>query len=386
MAKILFTGARSFIALHLARLFKSAGHQVCIADSQKLTITRFSNAVDSWHFYPSPRLSPEKFIDALIDIIEKNHIEIMIPLFEELIYISQYKSQFPTNCRVLCADFDLILSLHNKYMLQELLKDKGFAFARSTLIQNEEALKNTTVPYKAILKLSYTRAAQNLHFLEAHAPLPTLPLHSHNPWVLQEKIEGTKYNTFSVCQEGKLLAHACYPIGFTIDGHSCLEFIAIQQKRVQEWVKNFAERTKFTGQIGFDFIECASTNKLYVIDANPRATAGVHLFSNRTEIVNAYLNQTKELIIPEKDARAQIATGMLMYGLANAYRRGRVNNFLKTFFNTPDVVFDKKDLKPFLMTPVLVSYYLKQSVFNGCKISEVFTEDLEWNGDLLPSE
>lgn len=49
------------------------------------------------------------------------------------------------------------------------------------------------------------------------------------------------------------------------------------------------ETENLSGMFGFDFIEEAN-GTTYVIECNPRATSGIHLFGNKApEVTNAFL-------------------------------------------------------------------------------------------------
>ena len=70
-------------------------------------------------------------------------------------------------------------------------------------------------------------------------------------------MEGKRYCTYSVCRDGKVNAHATYPVSYAIGGSSCLSFSSIEHQPILDWITEFVAAQRFTGQAGFDFIEGA---------------------------------------------------------------------------------------------------------------------------------
>ena len=76
---ILLTGGRAPVTLELARLFSGAGHRVFVADSLPHHLCSYSRSVFKNFLVPPPRFDPTGFIDALVDIIETEKIDLLIP-------------------------------------------------------------------------------------------------------------------------------------------------------------------------------------------------------------------------------------------------------------------------------------------------------------------
>ena len=94
---ILITAGRSWVTLDLARQLEQAGHKIYIADTSSSHVCRFSNATEKCFVVPSPRFEPAKFIDTLVDIVEKNKIDFLLPICEEIFYISKSLDRFPAH-------------------------------------------------------------------------------------------------------------------------------------------------------------------------------------------------------------------------------------------------------------------------------------------------
>jgi hypothetical protein len=308
--------------------------------------------------------------------VKENKIDVLIPMWEEILYISKFQDQFPKECKIFASPFDLIHTLHNKYLFIQKQKELGFITPKTTLITSQDDILRLPPDKNYILKLCYSRASQNMYRLGPTRPVPNLNHDKTNPWIAQEWLTGKKYCSYSVAQNGKLKAHTLYPVNFAIDDSSCLTFVAIEHEKILRWIETFIKKTNFTGQVGFDFIE-DDTGTVFAIECNPRGTSGIHLFQTKNRIDRAFLTDEEILITPEIGYTKQIFTGMVMYGW-----KGKGScQFLSKLVKTPDVVFDREDLAPFFLQPLLLFNYLKWCVKYKAPLPEAFTYDLNWNGD-----
>lgn len=381
--KILITFGRSFLSLELARLLHAAGHRIFIADSMIYHVCRFSNAVEKNFIVPSPRFHPNDYINSLADIIKKEKIDLLIPIFEEITLLAFAKNRFPSFCEVFSPSFELYHELHSKWLFQCKLEELGISHPKTFLIQHPKDLEKLDFKKPYALKPCYSRASQDVKKVHPESALPSITIEKYNPWVAQEWIEGKRFCTYTVCKEGSVTAHAVYPVSYAIGGNSCIIFEAIEHPSILLWIKHFVEKIKFTGQIAFDFIE-AEDGVLYAIECNPRATSGVLLFSNEDRLDHAFLADTPLPISPRPGTRKQIATGMLLYGWRKAaLPNNRWRTFLKDLFNTKDVILRPSDIKPFLFEPLIFANIWLNSQKYGMPIPASFTYDHDWNGEAI---
>ncbi len=379
---ILLTGARATISLELSRHFKAEGHKVYASDCNWFHICRFSNSIEKSFKTPSPRFQTLEFIQSLVNIVELYDIDLLIATCEEIMFISDYLDHFPKSCTVFCPTFDVIHQLHSKWLFCKKLEQLGFDCPKTELIEAPGDVNKIRIPTPYVLKATYSRACQNLAFVPPDAKPPSIPVSATNPWVAQEWIDGTKYCTYSIAIDGKLMAHTTYPVAFTVDGSSCITFEALEHRRIKDWVAKFLEKTKYTGQIAFDFIE-KKNGKLYAIECNPRATHGLHLFSLKHNLARAFLNQSPHTVEPLPGTRKQLAIGMAAFGWRHINKRPGLQPFRKEFFKIQDVVFARSDPVPFFAMSFLFPMYWYKSKKHGIKLAEAFTYDMEWNGDQI---
>ncbi|MGK5595458.1 MAG: ATP-grasp domain-containing protein [Parachlamydiaceae bacterium] len=380
LRNILLTAARSPVTLELARLLHSAGHRVFVADTTKLNTSRFSNSVEKTFLIPSPRFFPDEFLSSLIKITKEEGIHLVIPIYEEILLLARNSHLFPKSCSVFTSSFDLLLELHNKWLFQKKLESFGIEIPKTFLIEKQEDLKKIDFSHDYALKACYSRASLSLKKISAEQAIAPFEIEEHNPWIAQEWLEGNKFCTYSICQNGKIKAHATYPVKYAIDGNSCLIFEAFNHPKILNWVENFIQKINFTGQIAFDFIQLAN-GKLYAIECNPRATSGVHLFREKDRLDQAFFNLNDSPILAQEGTQKQILHGMLMYGWRkSSFPSNNASNFFKHLFSIRDVVYSLKDPLPFLASPLIFREIWNTSKKYNITIPAAFTFDYEWNG------
>lgn len=376
---ILLTSGRFPATLELARLLHSAGHRVYIADTSRWHFCRFSNAVVESLKIPSPRFHFDAFLEALSQIIEEKKIDLLIPTFEEILYVAKGADRLPQTCELFCPPFELLHTLHNKWLFNQKQKELGIATPESYLIESREELENVPIARPFILKSVYSRASQGVFQIDPSDPLPEVSISPSHQWIAQERIEGRVICAHSICREGKVQALAIYPVHYSVAGQSCLVMEAIEHHKIQSWLKEFIEKLKFTGQLALDFIETPE-GKLYCIECNPRATSGLHLFTPEDQIDRFFIGQEHPPIHAKAGRRKQLATGMALYGWRPKARNYTLGAFFKQFFTTPDVVLSTSDIRPLLSMPLLGIHYMRLVYKSRLPFLTAFTHDIDWNG------
>jgi hypothetical protein len=198
--------------------------------------------------------------------------------------------------------------------------------------------------------------------------------------VAQEFISGQHYCSYSIAQQGNVVAHGVYSTVFTAGKGSCIYFEAIEHLGILKWVKTFVEAEKFTGQIAFDFIE-AEDGSLYPLECNPRAISAIHLFEVPDGLERAFFNKTNTIIQPKVGQRSAIAMAMIVYSLASAIRSGRFGIWFKIFLKTKDVIFRFSDPLPSFHLWIVLLQFIQMSRQSRLTLQQVSTQDIEWDGE-----
>ena len=391
MKTILLTGARAPATLDLARALHEQGHRVIAAESLAYPLSIHSNAFSKFFEVTAPNTSRTQFIDDIEKIIVDEKVDFLLPTCEEAFHISFGKKRLEEHCEV-CVDSEEKLNrLHSKFEFNLWVTQLGFAaplsFKVKTIETAIDAVKRITSK-KVILKPEFSRFASKTLILshsEAINVIPTLSVGTGVSWVIQECLVGPEFCTYSLAKNGKLISHVTYDHEFTAGRGAGICFQSVRHTAIEAWVKHFVERTQYTGQIAFDFIE-TSPGIVEPLECNPRATSGLHLIANQTGWIDALLSDPASLddfidvIRPKIHAIGQLKLAMLVYGLPSVRSLKRLGLWMKVFFGAREVVFSFQDPRPFF--DQFISFYtlVRESKRRNMSALEVSTHDIEWNG------
>ncbi|NJN73816.1 MAG: ATP-grasp domain-containing protein [Limnothrix sp. RL_2_0] len=382
---ILLTGGRAPVTLDLARQFTKAGHRILVADSLQHQLCSASRAVVKNFVVPAPRTQPSAYISALLEIIQTEQVDYLIPTCEEVFYIAAGLAELQLHCQVFAEPLETLNRWHNKWLFIQRMESLGLVTPNTWLIESpedlEDLLKNPS-PQKLVLKPVYSRFASQVHFINKPiAALPNIDLRPDKPWVAQEFIAGTHYCIYGVAHQGQLRAFAAYSTVFTAGAGSCIYFESVHHSGLLHWLKTVVAAEQFTGQIAFDLIETAD-GILYPLECNPRAISAIHLFNLSDRLDLAFLNQEMgdHLILPQTDRPAMIAMAMLVYGLPAAIASQRFKVWLTAMMTAKDVIFQKDDPLPALHLGFVMGQFIAMAIQKRQSLQRVSTQDIEWDG------
>jgi hypothetical protein len=382
---ILLTGARAPVALDLARRLHAAGHAVFMADSLRFGMGMFSRVCQRRFVLPRPSDSPLQYLERLKSLIEKLHIELLIPTCEEVFTLSRYRDELP--CDLLSDDIARLTSLHDKFVFSQ-MAGNDFASTPETRLMNStqhllafqqdigDDLENW------VFKPVYSRFASRTMVGPTTAELIHIHPSDSDPWVAQRRIFGQEFSTYSVAREGQLMAHACYSSVYRAGKGAGICFHSCRHERILNFVRQFVERFHFRGQIGFDLIETVD-GEVFVLEANPRATSGVHLFDNSNTLADVLTGRSNCFVEAAADQMKMVEFAMPIWGVADSIRRKRFFAFLQDCCRAKSITFSWRDPMPTLLLPLSLVELAWIAVRERRTLQEASTFDIEWNGGHL---
>ncbi|AZK45156.1 hypothetical protein EIM92_02215 [Paenibacillus lentus] len=406
--RILLTGGRAPATLDLARQLAAAGHQVYMAESCPAHLCVHSRAIVRNYDVPKPNEDPDGYISALQEIILQEKIDGLIPTCEEIFFVARGLERLSQHCLVFTDSLNKLRRLHSKWDFIGRAREFGLLAPTTSLLTSQEDVKAAlAVPGKWVFKPVYSRFGAKVFVVQTRAASTVakgernkepdkaeIPdetevlekmkhLSPQQPWVAQQFMEGTAYCSYSIAKQGKLTAHAVYPVRFTAGPGACISFEAVHHPDIDRWVEHFVSAEQFTGQISFDFI-VTDDGQVYPIECNPRATSGLHLFRAEDRIDQAFFHHeegAEQIITPRPGRKAIISLAMLSYGLRSIRSWFKFKEWLRLFMGGKDVVFRFRDPQPFLQQFKLLWWNAKVSRQQHISILEASTNDIEWNGE-----
>lgn len=374
---VLILGARAPACLEWARAFNTAGWRVTTGDSMRWPVSRFCKASNHYIRLPEPRTRTTDWLEAIRLAVIRHQIDLVLPTCEEAFYLAYGQAQLP--CKVLTSDFELMHRLHHKGRFAELVRGWPVQTPETRLLQTPVAPGQFANSTDWVFKPAYSRFARQTLLQPAQHQLRTISPTAQQPWVAQRFVAGQEHCSFSLLVNGKLTAHAVYKPRYRVGRGSGIWFEPVDAHPIKAFVEHLGANTGYTGQIAFDYIQdCDGT--FHVLECNPRATSGVHLFDDQgTALVNALLG-ANTLLTPSTRPR-QVALAMLLFAAPrNALRR----QFWRDFREARDVTTRPEDIGPLMAQIPALAEIIWRALRGRYGLLAAATADIEWDG--LPME
>ena len=412
----LILGARAPACLEWARALQQEDWQVSTADSLRWPLSRFSQAGKNYYRLPEPRQNPQAWIDALKQLVQTKKIDWIIPTCEEVFYLAWGAEQLGSYCNLLTSDFSLLQQLHHKFHFAEFTKNFELTAPESFLVCNTNELNNILHGDKDwVVKPAFSRFATHTYVKPTKSELEKILPTAETPWVVQQCIEGKEHCSYSLVKDGEVISHAVYHPKYRVGKGSGIYFDVTQPVEILEFVKAFSAKTQFTGQLAFDFMEDKS-GKFFVLECNPRATSGIHLFNNQSKALTRVFEKdavrqkqdpTLTLPLPGEGTKApppgkgEVGRGsfsfektifqpttnprmssmaMILFAL---HKQGWRKTFWQDFFKAQDIISHSGEHKPHYAQLLCLMEMCGRAVKQRKGLLAAVTADIEWDGQEL---
>jgi hypothetical protein len=383
MPAVLILGGRAPVALDHARRFARQGWNVCVADSIPFRGTAWSRYVRQDVRVPPPRVEPYEFAKALARAVTEHRIDLLLPTCEEVFYVSRYRAMFPRELTVATDDFDKLTTLHSKLDFTRLAASCGAKVPETESVSSLNEAREWARGRAVVLKPEFSRFGVYVRVYPHGIPAGAPELENHGRWVVQEFCAGEELCSYSVAVGGRLTAHMAYRPCYRLSRSSSYYFDPAQPPAIRSFVEHFVRKTNYTGQISFDWIQCAD-GQFAVLECNPRAISGVHVFAPSDALPAAFMSATGDVVEPRGAPARMIATLMLTVGFAISMRAGRVSQWRDDFMRATDVITERGDSWPLLGAIADLGLHALRAGRNRCSLREAATRDIEWDGERLP--
>jgi predicted ATP-grasp superfamily ATP-dependent carboligase len=380
--RVLILGGRAPVALDHARRFHAQGWHTYVADSVSCRMSNWSNAVDVAVRLPPPRYALSAFREALRRLVEREHIDLILPTCEEVFYLSRIRSSLPVTCNVFTAPFEQLQSLHSKWTFLSLAQNCGVEVPRSERVEGLDEAREWAAGRAVVLKPEFSRFGVHVRIHPDGIPHAPDVLAEVGPWVVQEYHRGRELCSYSIAVAGRLRAHVVYEPKYRLSGSSSYYFDAVSVPAVQGFVEKIIAKIGFTGQISFDWIQEADGN-LCVLECNPRAISGLHLFSVEDPLPGLMYEDKAATVVLQGVAPRMVGAVMLGVGLPTAMRAGRLQSWYNDWRRATDVIAPSHDRKPALGALADLCSFAGLALQSRSSLRAATTRDIEWDGETL---
>lgn len=382
MPNVLILGGRAPVALDHARRFEHQGWKVYLADSIPCRLSGWSRSVAATLPLASPRYAPMAFVADIRAAISTHGIDLIVPTCEEVFYLSRYRDLLPTNVRMVADDFETLRILHSKWHFIEAAQGCGVRVPASCRVASLAEARAWAGSEPVVLKPEYSRFGVHVRLYPEGLPMHAPDLGAAGAWVAQRYHAGTELCSYGIADGSRLLAHAVYRPSYRIQRSSSYYFDPYPSEKIRSFVSAFVRKMNFSGQISFDWIQ-DEEGEMTVIECNPRATSGLHLFSECDALPAALAGDVRECLEPSHTQPAMIAGLMLSAGLYQAATHSALRRWWYDYRQARDVITRPGDRSPFAGALLDLCSYSRLAVQQGCNLREAATRDIEWDGECL---
>ena len=381
MARFLITGARAPAAWDIAVNLERHGHHVHLADSLCNSIGKQCPAIQSFHVIPSAKSDLSEYLHSLCLLLERNHIDYLLPTCEEVFYISAIKNELSAYVKVICSDIALLQKLHNKLAVLDIADDSDI-LAPQTILLKDATRAHISDLSKYVLKKEYCRFGNDVNLNPSLVDLDKARLteNSHNRNLLQKKIKGEEICCYAILTKGQVTLCACYLPKYRLGNSASIYFESLHDRQIMKFLMLFAKEYNYSGQISFDFIR--NSEGLYLLECNPRATSGVHLCGD-ADLASLLTKKYSVIWSPLITEAAQIKLAMVLFGVPRYVFSCQLFSFLKDFRKGRDVLSGRSHFYVLKQQVLSLHELLCLAVKNKQSLKAASTIDIEWDGELL---
>ena len=377
--RVLITGARAAAALDMARSLRAAGYEPHLADCSPAWIARASRSAGPVHRYASPVDRPADFARDVQNLITRLDPVRIIPACEEVFHLAALTEADGFSERLFAPPVDRLGTLHAKDRFAALCRSLALPVPETTRVADRAALADfADRAGEQVFKPVWSRFGVQTLVAPQPAALAALTPTPAAPWVVQRRIIGEEVSFYAVCHEGRIAAFCAYGSDWRLAGGAGYVFRPLpadQTARLRPMAVALAAFAG-TGQIACDALfDC--DGQPWLIECNPRATSGVHLFDRSPAFGQALMGRGEAEPVA---GPCHLSTALWLHGLPTALRDGRLADWRIETRTGRDALTAPGDGGPLLGSLADAALFALRAARSGRSLTAAMTADIEWNG------
>ncbi len=370
---VLLTNGRLPKALELARSLAGAGCRIIIADPFRWHLSRVSRCVSQSACVRAPASDAHGYLADIMRIVEREHVDLVVPVSEETMYVSALQGRQPGNVPVFGMPQSVLLDLHSKHQFIETCTRLGLG-APQTMSADDPGVRAITEAAKFVVKPVFSCSGRGVRFFEKGAHLDAADI--TEPSIIQAFVEGELYSTFSIVHRGRVLTTVIYR-GAVMSGSVAVCFERVEELPViTRWVETFAGKLTYSGFVSFDFV-VDQAGRALAIECNPRVTSGVH-FVNPNDLASAILDPGSIETIRFRNGRLSQQFFPCLTETQKSFFSPQFRSNLGYLRTARDVTWSARDPLPLLLMPFTAYQIIARSIAKGQSFGEASTFDISW--------
>ncbi len=272
--RILLTTTRSNSTRVIMESLGKRGHEIFLADPNPNAVC-FSSKYCTKHFVCPNEEDKKNYINFILDILKKEHIDLLIPTSDYGIeYFSEIREQILKYTHIVLTDKETIDVARNKNKTYRYCQKYGFPIPLTFFPSTLEDVKFIAdqLSYPCLAKFAKGTADEgNVYFQKKEWLISFYRnLMGQTEWpVIQEFVYGDVVCFFAVCKEGEILAQHTQLVAYKHSKGAAAVAYIYTNPHFSALIKQIIKQLNWTGAISIDFIK-EKDEKFKLLEINPR--------------------------------------------------------------------------------------------------------------------
>lgn len=320
---VLVTTSRMPFAVDEIHKLGEMGREVTAADTFGSSPGSHSRGARRHVTIPAPTQRTAEFVAAIMEVIRRDRITWLLPMFEEVFYLARHRDLLRDaggdDLELFFPDFDTLAKVHDKVGFTQFCRQLGLPAAESVTATSRSELRAATQRWphwfaRAAFGRGGLDVATNTGPLASGSDLEEITPSRQEPWLVQEYLTGVDRCSWSVVHHGEVVLHSCYEHPLTIDDRGGIVFESVDSPESLAAAQRIARELNWHGQLSFDYL-VTDDGVHHMVECNPRPTAGCTL-ATAAEFDTALFAPADLVVVPagrKKMIKAAVLRDALKY-------------------------------------------------------------------------
>ena len=303
------------------------GYLLYVCDPDPFCVARFSQHVTRFFRCPPMGLNPEAYFDFVNQLIERERIDVLLPVHEQAYLFAGLREDLPASVRLALTSFENFSTVQNKVLFTRLLEQLGLPQPKTTIVTSKpELLQCAEYPY--YVKAAFGTASRALWLVhnadERETVAATLETRQSfaDGILVQQVAAGELERAQAIFNSGSLVyVHGYRRVRPGIGGGDAIKE-SVSRPIVAEHFSLLGSKLNWHGPLSVDYIYDESSAQPYYIDGNPRLVEPMNAKVSGVDLVQAWLDLTREQSSqPKTSTRPGVRTHMALQALLGHAQR-----------------------------------------------------------------
>ena len=313
IVRVLLTDGSGLTARQVATELSQSGHQVEVVTPDPLALTRFTRHVAGVHKVPPYGLDPFAWLEAALGVYRDGGFDVLFPTQEQVAVLAAARPPVVTAVPA----FEALARVQDKISAHATLASIGLPQPRSLPVRSAADLEGWD-NFPAFWKPPIGTATSGIRQVRSRDDL----FWDGEPFLLQERVEGSLVMAQSVFDRGRLVASASNVRLREGAGGGASHKRSADQPLVREHLARLGEHLSWHGALSADVI--IGPDGPMFIDINPRLVEPANARRAGVDLVGTLLEVALgRAPAPQPVGRVDVATHQLLLAVLGAAQSSR---------------------------------------------------------------